>query len=264
MRRTLFSLLLAGLLPFCAPAQPKGLYLGLQGGLSIPSLKSGETKNDWNKNYESRLGPYFGILAELQITRHLSFQPELNYAAEGGRRNGIQPMSIPEEYLQAFQQGLHTDKDYVYADLKSVSRINYILLPLQLKYTYPLALKGRFAVFAQAGPNIGYMVMSKQVVKAKTLRVYLDDAGTQEIPPALVKAFFGTSVDTTLDAKDELHRWNVGIQGALGFSLQLGKSKIFIEGGGNYGFIPIQKSDAHGKNNIGAATIAVGYAMNIR
>lgn len=245
-------------------AQHKPVFIGLKGGLSIPSLKSGETKNDWNKNYESRLGPYFGMIAEFRISKHFSFQPELVYAAEGGKRNGIQPMTIPNQYLAPFQQAFQTDKDYIYANLNSVSRINYVQVPLMLKYNYAIAAKGKLQLFAQAGPYVGYMVASKQIVKSEDLKVYLDDAGTQEIPSNLVHSFFGSSIDTTIDAQDELHRWNVGIQAAIGLSYTIGKGKVFIEGGGNYGFLYIQKSDEHGKNNIGAGTVLLGYAYQLQ
>ena len=36
-----------------------------------------------------------------------------------------------------------------------------------------------------------------------------------------------------------------------------------VDDRGNYGFIPIQKGDEHGKNNIGAATVAIGYALKL-
>jgi hypothetical protein len=44
---------------------------------------------------------------------------------------------------------------------------------------------------------------------------------------------------------------------------KINRSKIFIEGGGNYGFLNIQKGTENGKNNTGAATINIGYAHNI-
>ena len=65
---------------------------------------------------------------------------------------------------------------------------------------------------------------------------------------------------TTRDIKDQLHKGNFGIEGDVGFAVNIGASKIFIEGGGNYGFLNIQKGSDNGKNNIGAATVRVGYA----
>jgi hypothetical protein len=35
---------------------------------------------------------------------------------------------------------------------------------------------------------------------------------------------------------------------------------VFIEGGGNYGFLTIQKDSANGKNNTGAGVVNLGYA----
>ena len=55
----------------------------------------------------------------------------------------------------------------------------------------------------------------------------------------------------------------MGIQGGVGFQYLLGKGKIFIEGGGNYGFLYLQKGADHGKNSIGAGTVLVGYALNL-
>lgn len=241
----------------------KNLFIGIKGGLSIPSLRAGESENDWNKNYTSRLGPYFGAFAEIPLGKHFAFQPELAYAAEGGKRKGIQPITIPEQYQSLFQQAFRTDRDYLYADLNTVSRVNYIQLPLLLKFSYPIAARGRLQVFAQAGPYLGYLVAARQLVRSDNLRVYLDGQGDTEIPAALVHNFFGTAIDTVIDARSDLHRFNTGVQGALGCSYTFGKSKVFIEGGGNYGFLYIQKGDEHGKNVIGAGTVLAGFAIDL-
>lgn len=181
----------------------------------------------------------------------------------GGRRDGIQPITIPDKYLSLFQNNFKTDKDYLYANLNNVSKMNYLLLPLMLKFEYPIAFKGHLRAYIEAGPNFGYLLASKQVINANPLRVFLEADGTKEIPSPGVKKFFGSSIDTIIDGRDELHHLNVGVQGGLGLVWVSGKSKIFIEGGGNYGFIPVQKGNEHGKNNIGAATILLGYMRNI-
>ncbi len=260
------SLLVTGLLfPVSRlQARPNDLFIGIKGGISIPSLRAGESQNEWNKNYESRVGPYFGAFAEFPVSRYFSLQPEINYAAQGGKRRGIQPMTIPAQYLPVFQQAFGTDKDYLFATLNNVSRINYLQIPLMLKFSYPLALQGRLKVFAQAGPYIGYLIAAKQIVKSNNLRVYFDAEGNKEIPQNLVAQFFGTSIDTAIAARNDLHKFNTGIQGGAGVSYETGRSRFFLEGGGNYGLLSIQKGEEHGKNNIGAATILAGYAYNIR
>jgi hypothetical protein len=163
-----------------------------------------------------------------------------------------------------FQQAFHTDKDYVYADYDNVSRINYLQVPIMAKFNFALNQSGRLKFFAQAGPYVAFLVGAKQIIKTDDLKVYLDKEGQQQIPSEQVQPVLGSSLDEKVDAKDELHKANVGVQGGIGLSLDCGRGKFFVEGGGNYGFINIQKGDEHGKNNIGAATIAVGYAIKLQ
>jgi hypothetical protein len=60
--------------------------------------------------------------------------------------------------------------------------------------------------------------------------------------------------------KKDLHKANVGVEALAGISRSFGKHEIFLEGGGNYGFVKIQRDAANGKNNTGAAAIEPGYA----
>jgi len=67
--------------------------------------------------------------------------------------------------------------------------------------------------------------------------------------------------DATNDIKDQLNSTNFGIEGNIGLNYAFGKINLFIEFGGNYGFLNIQKGSANGKNNTGAATIVLGYSF---
>src|SRR5437899_10991011 len=80
-------------------AQPN-LSLGVNGGISIPDLK-GSGNNPVSKGWSTRLGPYTGIVAELQINNSFSLQAELNYSSQGGKKNGT--LAIPtNQFLQYF------------------------------------------------------------------------------------------------------------------------------------------------------------------
>ena len=46
-------------------------------------------------------------------------------------------------------------------------------------------------------------------------------------------------------------------------TFKLNRNKIFFAIGGNYGLIPIQKDEANGKNNTGAATAAISYLIHL-
>src|SRR5690606_6457201 len=128
------------------------------------------------------------------------------------------PMSIPAEYLDEFQLFFGDKQDYLYANLNSVSKLNYLQLPLLFKFQYPIAFNGRLQFFAQAGPYLGYLLISKQEVYSDDLHVYFDGEGKAEIDQSLVSGFFGTGIDTVIKAKDELHRWNVGVEGGIGLT----------------------------------------------
>ena len=62
------------------------------------------------------------------------------------------------------------------------------------------------------------------------------------------------------DIKDERQSTNFGIEGNVGMSFRFGANSIFVEGGGNYGFLNIQKGSQNDKNNTGAATAVIGYS----
>src|ERR1700678_957808 len=90
-----------------APAQtpPQTPWLGVHGGLSIPDL-SGGSGNQLSSDYTSRLAANFGIQAEWPIYHRFSIQAELNFAGQGGQRNGMQPITnLPASYQQLVPPG---------------------------------------------------------------------------------------------------------------------------------------------------------------
>ena len=56
---------------------------------------------------------------------------------------------------------------------------------------------------------------------------------------------------------------NLGLEGVMGLIYRLGLSQVFIEGGGNYGFLNIKKGSQNGKNNTGAGIVVLGYSRRI-
>ena len=80
-----------------------------------------------------------GIMAEIPITDALSFRPELNYIQKG------------------FVVAQSFDVNLLGIDMpigaKAKTRINYVEMPLLMKYTYG---NDQASVYAIAGPNIAY------------------------------------------------------------------------------------------------------------
>src|ERR1700691_418139 len=100
-------------------------WLGVHGGLSIPDL-SGGSGNQLSTGYTSRLAAHFGIQGEWHIYHRFSLQVELNYAGQGGQRNGMQPITnLPASYQQLVPPG-----SYLYADFDNKAVLNYLELPI--------------------------------------------------------------------------------------------------------------------------------------
>ena len=164
-------------------------------------------------------------------------------------------MPTPPEIAEIFVQLGQQTPPYIYADFDNEAKLNYIMLSILGKFSFRLGEESPLSVYADAGPFGGYLLSAHSVTTGSS-QLYLDEAMQEPFPGEPV------SFDNDEDIKDQLHTGNFGITGDLGLSFDFGSSRVFIEGGGNYGFVPIQKDEADGKNRIGAATVRLGYAFN--
>lgn len=226
------------------------IYLGVKGGISIPNLSAGGG-NPVSSGYSSIEGPYFGIFGDFGITRHFAIQAELNYSAQGGKKNGQQ--AIPSaDYAPPGTPGL---PEYFYANYDSKARLNYLELPVLAKFTFPIGGAWKFLV--DAGPYVGYLMKGKNVTTGSS-DVYEDEGETTPVTPGPV------SFDSTESITSQIHRFNFGIQGGIGLEYFLKHcGYLYLQVGGNYGFMNIQKGTENGKNQTGAATAAIGYAFSL-
>lgn len=229
---------------------------GVFGGISVPNLSaSGSENNPLNTGYSSRLGPDFGIISESHFTKHFSVESRIEYSAQGGKKDGLQAFPTPAivaGYLEL--QGL-TPPTYLYADFKSEARLSYLRFPFLAKFGWGFGHGEHFRFSVGAGPFLGILLSAKQVVSGNS-ETYFDPEGRQALP------FGSQSFDSTNNIRDQLHKANFGVDGNVGLAYLFGNklvNKIFLEVGGNYGFINIQKGSENGKNNTGAATVVLGY-----
>ena len=249
--RTLLLLLLSAL--SVPAAAQSNFYLGLKGGVSIPRLSAGGN-NPVSAGYTSISGPYFGGMAEWSFNKHWSWQVELNYTAEGGQKNGVQ--ALPSADFASYLPQGYIPPPYFYANFYSKARLNYLELPVLAKYKVSIAPRVRF--FVDVGPYVGFLLGAKNITRDSS-QIWADPQERQNLGvPA--QSFYGNeSIDSAI------HKINLGVQGAVGIQLYLRHSGyIFLEVGGGYGFLNIQKYAADGRNTTGAATASVGYAIRIR
>jgi hypothetical protein len=248
--RNSFKWLLPILVMLCGiQASAQQIDLGVRGGISIPNLTAGgREENPLNTGYSSRQGPDFGIIGEYHFSHLFSVEAMISYSSQGGKKNG----------MQAFPSGQPAPAPaYLYADFKSQAKFNYLMVPILAKFGWNLGPSSPLRLYVDAGPFFGFLLNAKQVTSGSS-PVFADEGGTQQVSPG------PQSFDKTTDIKDQLNTFNFGVSGNVGLAYLFGRSQLFIEGGGNYGFLNIQKGTANGKNNTGAATASIGYAYRIR
>ncbi len=250
-----------------ASSQTSGYSLGIKAGLGIPNLTAGSVTTPLSEGYASRLGIYAGFVAEYQTENWFGLRAELNYSSKGGQREGMQALPLLTEMQPLWQMlpGLGiTPDEYMYADIKSEAIINYIEIPVMAKSSFKLGSK--INLYLAAGPFVGFLLNAKNITSGSS-GIYVDKAGQISVDAILelggLDPLGSLPFDHNEDITSDVNNFNVGGQGALGFEYVMDSGKLFIEGGGNYGFIPIQKDEANGSNNAGAGTVTVGYLFNL-
>ena len=217
------------------------IYAGFKGGICIPNLTAGSNnKSPLSRGYRSGTGGDFGLLATGQFNKRFALQCEIMYTQQGGKRNGLQAIPNP----------LAPDPPYLYANFKNTAKLNYLQVPIMARFDF--ILQKNLNLYANAGGFAAYLLSAKSVSSGSSL-IYADQAGQHPVTQT------EQSFDSNEDIKGSIHKFNAGVIGAIGISYEMHFGKIFIEGGGNYGFINIQKYKADGTNYSGAATVHVGY-----
>ncbi|MCF3107690.1 PorT family protein [Niabella sp. CC-SYL272] len=229
------------------------MKIGVKAGLTIPNLTSGNSDNPLSFGYRSLLAGSAAIHAEFYTSRYFSIQPQLEYSPQGGKKSGIQAFTTPTEISQQFPAGMAPA--FLYADYKSRAEMHYIMLPILAKYH--LNLKKKWSTYIAAGPFASYLLSAKNITKGTSI-IYLDKYKAEPLNPV------AQSFDSKNNITSDLHRFNTGISGHLGVDYKIaGGCSAFIEAGGNYGLVDIQKNSSNGKNKTGAAVIYIGYQCKL-
>ena len=110
-------------------AQTKKVKLGIKAGLNLASLTFDENE----LNSSNKTGFIAGFMVEIPMAKNFSLQPELLYSQQGSKTS-------------------FSDRDVTNSNFKSTINLNYLNIPVMLKY---YVLHG---LSVQAGPQIGILL----------------------------------------------------------------------------------------------------------
>jgi Outer membrane protein beta-barrel domain len=253
MTRTKLSILVGAAVVIAAAGAgfAADIQLGVHGGICIPNLRGKDT-DIFSRNFTSRQGPYYGLTADLALASGFSLAVDLNYTSQGGKRSGMQPitMDLPE--------GLPIPPGtLLFADFNNETILDYIEVPVFVRYT--IGRKAR--VFVQAGPYAGYLARAKAVT-AGTSALFMDEAGTMPIiiPPATDPLEVDLGAKTNVRAS--LEKFNAGVAGGAGVLVPLGTGDLVLEARFQLGLTTLQKNpETDGHTETGAVVVSLGYTL---
>jgi hypothetical protein len=222
-------------------------WVGVHGGLSIPDLSGGKG-NAISSDYTSRLAGNFGLQADYGFSQKFSIDVELNYAGQGGKRDGLQPVTnLPPQY-----QSLVPPGDYLYGNFKNTAAFDYLELPIMARMKWGKAFK----FYVNAGPYLGLLLHAEEKTRGSSY-IYEDPQGQQPISPSPVDFTANTNITS------DIHKFNVGVTGGIGISQSFGRNLVFLDGRFEYGLLNIQKYSEDGKDNTGNVLISLGYSYRL-
>ena len=252
-----FKLLFVSLVLLAGVSFGQETNIGVKAGVSIPNL-SGSDDNVLTKNYKSRKAVTFGGFVEFGINDNVSIQPELNYSGQGGIRNGVQPITRPIPGLPPLPPG-----QYLFGEFDNTAKLNYLEVPVLVKYKFGSAGKTRF--FVNGGVFYGYLLNAKTITKGSST-IYVDETKTPLLLPPLGTPIPPVSFDAETDILNDVNRNNFGLTGGGGLLIPHGKRNNLIIGVRvSRGLRYIQKDTvANGESRTGNFVVSFGYVFGVK
>lgn len=247
------------------------IKIGAKIGFSLGKL-SNATSNIYTQDYESIGGIDWGFTIEFPGTERISIQTEINFTHRGGKRTGLQPVSGNELsdqlnlFLPFLGMPLITDENPLYANFENESDLNYLEMPVLVKFGWG----SDFRFYTEVGPYLGILLNATQHTRGSS-QFYFDSQATNAIfvpnpsgqPPFIELPAQSLDVDTKI--KDDLRTVNFGGIVGIGIIKSTGEnSEIFLDARASYSFGAIQFNEVFGKSHIGGIIFSIGYAYKLQ
>ena len=275
------------ILSFISNINAQDVRFGIRGGANFANISTTNSTPLYN-DYSMRLAAGGGIFTEVQISPKVSLRFGVEYSGQGAKRDGVQAlstqrmmtgiansigMSIAESDIMMLM-GVAGTSPFYYANIENTIKYDYATIPILAQYTFNLGTSP-WGVYVNAGPYVSFAVSGKETGKGTSF-LYADASQQTKVwdvlPAHMQSAITAAmpSLATTLQSPykfdetnitGELKSANFGLMGNVGLRYQSGRNCFFVEGGGGYGFIPVQQDDAYGKSRLNSVSVMIGYSF---
>lgn len=207
-------------------AQDSKIKFGIQGGLNYSSFRGYDSFVDDNPGFAS----LFGVSLQHQIQDNLSIKVDLNYERKTQNSKGVVEVlnpNVPTEPMEGTYR------------FKTTSYLNYIVLPIMLKFSF----SSDKSFYINGGPYLGYLL--KSGIKSKSNI------------PGVINAY-----DEDTDRKKSL---DFGLSAGIGKEFKLDANhQIYIELRDNLGLENISKTEVinNGTIKTNSVNLLVGFTFN--
>ncbi len=222
--------------------------IGIKTGINISDLYPGHINSPLYSGYRAMAGSNTAIQARMILFKHCSLQGQIEYSQQGANRNGNQAIPVPDQIKQIFPA--ESVPAYVYANCKSSTRLNYLVVQAIIVYRWGKA-NGHWRRYIGAGPFLGILLSAKTNVTGNSM-MYLDPAHSQPVPAG------NQTLNMSRNEKEQMNTFNTGVKGLLGVAYKTGRLRYFIETGGSYGFGNLLREETGGSLHSGTLTINAG------
>ena len=232
------------------------VHIGLKAGFSLPNLVGGSDQ-EITKDYKSRLAANFGGFVDVQLHKNTSLQIEVDYAPQGGKRNGIQPVTRAIPGLPTLPAG-----NYYFANFNNTAKLDYIEVPIMLKYR--VRKQKPVGFYVNGGPYMGFLAKATTITSG-TSSLFLDNRGTVPVLVGPNTPFPAIPFNAETDVTDSLNRFNFGVTGGGGMTFKQKQNYFFVDARVSYGLTTLQKNTAtDGKSRTGNFVVSFGYAFKVK
>ena len=239
-----------------AQSKDQDIHIGFKGGISVPNLVGGGAE-EITRDYKSRFAYNFGGFVQIGVTRRFSIQTGLDYAPQGGKREGVQPITASIPGLPTLPPG-----NYFFADFKNTAKLHYLEVPVLFKYTAVRSAGPQ--LYLNAGPYVGVLIKAAQETRG-TSPIYVDKNKTPLLLPPAGTPFPAIPFDADTDVTDRLNRLNFGVTGGGGIKFPRGNDYFFIDVRASYGLRTLQKNtESDGSSRTGNLVMSVGYGFRVK